>query len=509
MSYCAKPTRWATRYEYDERGNCLSTIAPDQAQEQRTYNSHDRLVALTDAVGGQWQWVYDEAGNLARRTDPGGRTRAYAYGKGRLEQVSDAARRTTAFAYDAAGNLVEAVAADGQKSRWLYDGWGRVRKSADARGNVQWREHDLLGRVMTVHEPDGNVRRFAYDALDNVVRAQDRHHDVQYAYRGLRRLIRRAEAGTAVEFLHDTEQQLRAVVNEHGLTYRYELDAEGEVITESGFDGLTRRYARDISGQVTEMMLPTGQRTRYDYDPAGRTIRVMYGDGSTEMYAYRADGILMAATNDTSSVQFVRNVLGNTLQENQSAHTVTSIYDAQGQRVSLNSSLGADVHYQRDAAGYIAQIKAGAWQALFERDAQGLEVQRMLSGGVRVRSRRDGLGRLSEQHISIGASQTERNRVYGWQANDRLTQIQDSQHGLTQFTHDAAGSLTATSFGDGIQELRLSDSVGNLFTREDKQDRRYGPAGQLLEACGTRYEYDILGCLTSKTNSQGQQWHYT
>ncbi|RZJ57266.1 MAG: hypothetical protein EOO55_03785, partial [Hymenobacter sp.] len=39
------------------------------------------------------------------------------------------------------------------------------------------------------------VRRFAYDALGNVTRAQDRHRDVQYAYRGLGRLIRRAEAG--------------------------------------------------------------------------------------------------------------------------------------------------------------------------------------------------------------------------------------------------------------------------------------------------------------------------
>jgi hypothetical protein len=45
------------------------------------------------------------------------------------------------------------------------------------------------------NEPDGNVRRFTYDALDNVVRAQDWHHDVQYAYRGMGRMIRRTEAG--------------------------------------------------------------------------------------------------------------------------------------------------------------------------------------------------------------------------------------------------------------------------------------------------------------------------
>jgi YD repeat-containing protein len=72
------------------------------------------------------------------------------------------------------------------------------------------------------------VRRFRYEALGHVTRARDRHHDVQYAYRALGRLIRRAEAGTAVEFLHDTQERLRAVVNEHGLTHRFELDAEGD-----------------------------------------------------------------------------------------------------------------------------------------------------------------------------------------------------------------------------------------------------------------------------------------
>jgi uncharacterized protein RhaS with RHS repeats len=107
--------------------------------------------------------------------------------------------------------------------------------------------------VTTVHEPDGNVQRFAYDALDNVVRAQDRHHDVQYAYRGLGRLGRRVETGTAVEFWHDTEERLRAVVNEHGLVYRFELD--GEVITEAGFDGLTRRYVRDAGGRWSRRCL--------------------------------------------------------------------------------------------------------------------------------------------------------------------------------------------------------------------------------------------------------------
>jgi hypothetical protein len=41
-------------------------------------------------------------------------------------------------------------------------------------------------------------------------------------------------------------------------------------------------------------------------------------------------------------------------------------------------------------------MQAGSWQALFERDAQGLEVQRTLSSGVRMHSERDSFGQLRE-----------------------------------------------------------------------------------------------------------------
>jgi RHS repeat-associated protein len=71
------------------------------------------------------------------------------------------------------------------------------------------------------------------------------------------------------------------------------------------------------------------------------------------------------------------------------------------------------------------------------------------------------------------------------------------------------GNLAATTFADGTRELRLPDAVGNLFRTADRQDQRYGPAGQLLEANGTRYAYDALGNLSKKTLRAGQEWHYS
>ncbi|MCB2377401.1 DUF6531 domain-containing protein [Hymenobacter sp. BT635] len=499
-----------TRYEYDDRGNCLLIELPDGATLTQEYDAFGRLVQLTDAVEGQWQRSYNDAGQLVQRTDPTGRAVRYTYDRGQLSSITDIVTgRTTTLRYDHHGNLSEVHTADNQRARWLHDHWGRVRKATDARGNVQWREYDLLSRVTLVHEADGNVRRFAYDALGNVTRAQDRQQDVQYAYRGLGRIIRRAEAGHTVEFWHDTEERLRAVVNEHGLAYRFELDAEGDVITETGFDGLTRHFQRDVGGRVVELKLPTGQRTRYRYDRASRVQEVTYADGTNAMYQYRQDGALAAAINATVAVTFERDMLGNLLQESQGEYTISNEYDALGKRIGLASTLGAQVRYSRDEDGHVTQIQSGSWQTLFERDAQGLEMQRTFSGGLRTRWKRDQFGRPTEQRVSLATTHSaDRVRTYDWQTNDQLRAITDSQHGRTGFEHDTWGNLAATTFSDGSHELRLPDAVGNLFRRSDRQDRRYGPAGQLLEANGTRYEYDEAGNLYRKILPQGQEWCY-
>jgi RHS repeat-associated protein len=58
----------------------------------------------------------------------------------------------------------------------------------------------------------------------------------------------------------------------------------------------------------------------------------------------------------------------------------------------------------------------------------------------------------------------------------------------------------------------LPDAVGNLFKTTDQTDRKYGPAGQLLEATDARgtthYAYDAEGNLVRKTEPDGKAWHY-
>jgi RHS repeat-associated protein len=159
--------------------------------------------------------------------------------------------------------------------------------------------------------------------------------------------------------------------------------------------------------------------------------------------------------------------------------------------------------------GDVEKVSAnGGWEAAFRRDELGLELERLLPGGLRSQWQRDRLGRPTEQRLVKAGGNVHRTRTYTWDVNDRLRQISDSVGGITQFEHDAFGNLAAARYGDGHTDYRMPDAVGNLFRRGDRGDRKYGPAGQLLEAQGTRYRYDAEGNLVEKREPAGQTWHY-
>ena len=58
----------------------------------------------------------------------------------------------------------------------------------------------------------------------------------------------------------------------------------------------------------------------------------------------------------------------------------------------------------------------------------------------------------------------------------------------------------------------MPDAVGNLFHSEAKNDREYGPAGQLFAKHDkngtTRYQYDAEGNLIGKVEPSGKVWRY-
>jgi len=501
----------ATANTYDARGNLVQTMAPDGATLKFEYGPRDLPVKALDALGGAWQWERDELGRVIARTDPLGQRTHYAYNGPWLVSVTDAAGGQTRLGYDSAGNLSALVTPDGTTTRLEHDPLGRVVRMQGPKGDVQLRTLDVLGRPLQVLEADGNVRKFAYDAEGNVTHAVDQHHDVAFTYQGMNRLASRSEAGTRVGFQYDTEEQLTGIVNEHGLVYRFVMGPTGEVQEEHGFDGLLRRYQRDAAGRVVRVERPDDRFSVYTYDAAGRVENVTHWDESFEHYGYRMDGALTLAENQHTTLFFERDALGRVRKERRDGHWVESVYGADGLRAEVRSSMGHAQRITRNVMGDVTSVSAGSFEAGFVRDQLGLELERSLPGGLKSAWDRDHVGRPMAHRIT-SAQKSLRDVSYTWEPNDRLLRVVDALKGATDFRHDALGNLAMARYPSGELDLRLPDAVGNLFRREDRQDRQYGPAGQLL-AQGTpqgtiHYRYDPEGNLLEKREPSGRVWHY-
>ncbi|MEZ4959579.1 MAG: DUF6531 domain-containing protein [Saprospiraceae bacterium] len=496
-----------TIFEYDDFGNQTLKVAPDGAAVQLQYNEFGLITGATDPNGGSWSWGYDENGNLLSRTDAAGETTNYTWVNGYLTEITDALGGKTVLGYDNKGNLNMAISPDQQASWWSYDAMGRCVEAVDPKGNRKRWKFDLKGNTIEVAEPDGNIRHLKYDGDDNITHARDNQHDISFQYSPLGNMQARTEGGTRVEFRYDKDGRLTAIQNEHGSVYKFELDKEGNVVAEYGFDGLTRRYVRDLAGKVVEVQRPGDRQTFYEYDGAGRVVKVSHSDGSSETFTYRADGELVGAKNDAIAVSFERDAIGRVIKEMQGGFVVESGFDILGRRMSVKSTLGANIDFARNLMGDVEQVSMNNWNAQFRRDNLGLELSREMTGGVTSHWRRDRLGRPVQQEIMSGGM-SRRTRNYTWDVNDRLRQLMDSQKGMTTFGHDVFGNLASAQNADGSTDFRMPDAVGNLFRSKDRSDRKYGPAGQLLQANGTRYEYDPEGNLVRKIQPNGKNWQY-
>jgi len=504
------PLGQATGYDYNSRGFQVGITYPDGRRVQTQYTDQGQCAQVTDVAGGVWQWQYDGQSQLTARTDPYESTTRYEYDEqGRSAAMINVLGQTTRLRYDAQHNLAHLVTPDGNIRSRTYDALGRLVGLTNARGQVERRRYDRLGQLVEVRQPDGTAQQLAYDEEGQIVRVRDGQQEVELRYTPAGQLAERSQAGQRVRFGYDRAGRLTQLLNEAGEAYRFGLDAAGQVVEVVGFDGLTRRYEHDAAGRVRQVRRPAGRTSAYAYDAAGRVAEVVHNDTERTCYRYDPAGALIEATTEGSTVVFKRDARGRVLTETQNEHTVTSAYDVLGQRVGLTSSLGANVSLERDALGQVSQTRAGSWQSVVGRDAEGLEVQRQLSGGVRTAWQYDALGRPLSQRLTVGAAgRIARQRRYQWQGADQLLAIEDSEYGTSQFRYDTVGNLAGATFADGVLELRQPDAVGNLFRTAAHTDRQYGKGGQLRDAGGTRYRYDEEGNLTRKTMSDGRQWHY-
>jgi RHS repeat-associated protein len=70
------------------------------------------------------------------------------------------------------------------------------------------------------------------------------------------------------------------------------------------------------------------------------------------------------------------------------------------------------------------------------------------------------------------------------------------------------GNLTGAGYSHVEKLFRVPDAVGNLYRTRERNDRKYGVGGRLLESENAKYHYDEEGNLIAKVEDGKRLWRY-
>jgi YD repeat-containing protein len=167
-----------------------------------------------------------------------------------LLQTADAAGRTTAFVYDARGDLLSRTDANGNPT-----------SMGDASGANTY-QFDPLNRLTAAANPGAASESYSYDGAGNRLSS--------------------ASGGYAYDFTG----RLTA-----GEGYSFTYDNNGNVISRAGGNGTTT-YSYDFENHLIAIQLPNGSTATYLYDALGRRIQKNAG-GTVTNYLYDGPHILL------------------------------------------------------------------------------------------------------------------------------------------------------------------------------------------------------------------------
>jgi len=493
--------------EYDADGRL---IARSDAKGARVELSHDlaaREETITDARGHATRFVYDEAGNVVS-----------SEAAVTVDGTTVPARR--AFEFDAQGNMVAAVDADGRRTEstftgpdlissvvdpgglalrttgtfdarhrplsqtdpsgattsFAYDRGGAPTLVTDALGNATAFENDEQGQAVRLVDPTGMVTTFAYDSAGNLLQEERRdgagtllaRREYTYDSRGNRvtDTVFRTAAGALVP-----------------LTTRFAYDAAGRRVATTDPLGHTSRVEYNAIGKESARIDALGRRTAYTYDEVGALVRTDFPDGTFETRDYDA--------------------VGNLVRQTDRGGAVTSYdYDELNRLVRTTAPDGTSRTTVLSAGGRVlATIDARGNRTDFGYDTAGRRVRTI----------------LPEAFDAVSGTTRRAETATEWDAAGRVQATVDGAGHRTEMTYDAVGRRVRTTYADGTVREEHYNPDGRVVERRDESGRKtgfeYDGLGRLsavIDAAGgrTSYAYDETGNLTVQTDAQGRITRY-
>ncbi len=481
---------------------------------RQQYNAFGEVSSETDGRGNVTTFEYSAFGQLLAKQDP---ETAITLADG--SSVQRAPR--TQYRYDALGNLVATVDANGQLNRqsWLAGGergQGKSGGEIHADGGVKQLGYDVFGNLRVSVDEIGRRSDYRYNAnnqlirQDRAARADGRRGVDEYDYDSAGQRIVHRSTSDGKDSLADTTQydslgRVLATVSAAGrrVAYRYQWDAAiagaGGIVV-GGWrsvktDANGRSQTDDVSlfGHKVAHVDLGNHRFSYRYNHAGQVAEQSGSTGQHITYQYYGNGYLKSLSDHALD--------SYTLYE----------YDQDGNKTfegytSLNSQSRefyqyADIQY--DALGRVTQIKDPKFLITYRYDAVGnrLNVNSVYHDGVNGQQRTqdywyryDSMNRFVTTKGSLVNGQIGR----GPQGGDGVDLLYNAAGERVQATYAANGNVETYSYSaDGyLESTRIN---GKLAAQRDNdllgratayREYRWNGDGGVSSQTQSRYDAD-------------------
>ncbi|WP_055936360.1 LysM peptidoglycan-binding domain-containing protein [Duganella sp. Root336D2] len=509
--------------KYDQRGNLIEEIDVRGGRTLHFFDKGNRETGRIDSLGTYTRFTYDIAGQKASQTIYANTVQVVGGGaipnatapvllapgaalpaSGAYLRTDTANDRTTSFTYDNVGRLKTTVV-DGIttgvfnkatnryvvttgstiRTQTFYDATGNVVKTIDANGNVTRNYYNRAGRLMATLDAMRYLTVYQFDGNGNI--------STQATYAN-------AIAANVVVDDNTTLPQLTLVASPDDRITNFTYDRLGRVKTESRLnvayavvDGntgaltettgtATTTYEYDGLSNVTRRTDANGAVTDWQYDKAGRKTK----EQQAAFVDYRGVSVRTTTDFEYNGLNQVRREIArgeNDAVENDDRIT-RYYYGAGGHLVSQFDGENAQIDYRVDAAGNITRktlvgrVNADGASVndvtYYWYDAQGRET-RHTDGATNtaVETRYNAFGEISGKRTNPAPGSTE------W----------------AEFTdYDQAGRVWRSNAGDGITHMYVTDANGNTTLKLDhaRTDLRNSTLASALSMVDSNQFYSVF-----------------
>ncbi|WPH13372.1 LysM peptidoglycan-binding domain-containing protein [Variovorax paradoxus] len=477
----------------DRWGNVVAMSDPRAAAwvTHYRYNASNQLVTQiqTDADGNAG---VDAAGNPANPN--AAVTRLYYDALGRQVAVRDALGRVNGQAWDAGGNLVSELHADGGVITHAYSAFSEKVRSIDAEQRTTVYHHDLLGRLVQTRRGSGAEAIAENQRFDEAgrLRSQTNGAGERILYeRDLRgNLIRttqlsRTTPGEALVTVagYDALNRKTIELDANGALATWRYDYFGALTGHMDIGGASYGYAYDNARQLIHQTSTRGQNQAFHYDAAGQLVRIDdAGVGKTSSYVYDLSGRHLRETTVQGGITYQDNriaydALGRMRWVEASGLTVNIDYDLAGNRThvarQVNTGTGTEslVQTSQENYAYDAMNRQTTVQTLY--------------GASNVPAVNQ-THTLTYDHSGNRTSDTSTVAHAAW-VDGAWTPMAEGQAQTTEtYAYDSLGRLSSTHRDGVLVDARRYDGASRALS-----------AGAVLGTGGLSYEYALAHNLAT------------